>query len=212
MKERFAVARLEELDRIPIAHGLEWRPVRRRFDIRGFGVNAYTAENVGDQVVEEHTEQRYGHEELYVVIRGRATFTLDGEDVDAPAVTFVHLGDPGVRRVAVAQEPGTTVLAIGGIPGKPFRVSAWEAMFAAIPASRAERWDEAIALHEEALRDDPDNGTLLYNLACMEARGGRRLDALLHLQRAVELEPQAAVWARDDSDFAAIRDEPGFPA
>jgi mannose-6-phosphate isomerase-like protein (cupin superfamily) len=208
---RFLVATLDELDTIPIAHGLVWRPIRRRFDLRGFGVNAYTSEEVGGQVVEEHTEERYRHEELYVVVRGRATFTLDGEEVDAPAVTFVHLADPRVRRVATAQTPDATVLALGGRPGEAFRVSAWETIFAAIPATRAERWDEAIRLHEEALREDPGNATLLYNLACMEARGGRHLDALLHLQRAVELDPQTAAWAQRDSDFAAIAREQGFP-
>jgi tetratricopeptide (TPR) repeat protein len=83
-------------------------------------------------------------------------------------------------------------------------------MFAAIPATRAERWDEAIALHEEALRETPDSAPLLYNLACMEARGHRHLDALLHLRRAVELDPKFAEYARTDSDFAAIRREPGF--
>jgi tetratricopeptide (TPR) repeat protein len=85
-------------------------------------------------------------------------------------------------------------------------------MFAAVPAMEAEDWDEAIRLHEEALAEKPDQPALLYNLACMEARGGRRLDALLHLKRAVELEPKWAATAADDSDFASIRDEPGFPA
>jgi tetratricopeptide (TPR) repeat protein len=103
------------------------------------------------------------------------------------------------------------VLAMGGKAGEPFAVSAWEAMFAAVPAAREERWDEAIRIHEEALEEQPDHPALLYNLACMEARAGRRLDALLHLQRSVEIDPAWAEHARKDSDFAAIRSEPGFP-
>ena len=59
---------------------------------RAFGTNAYTAE-VGDEIVEEHTESTYQHEEMYVVVRGRATFTLDGDEIDAPAGTIVHLPD-----------------------------------------------------------------------------------------------------------------------
>jgi tetratricopeptide (TPR) repeat protein len=84
-------------------------------------------------------------------------------------------------------------------------------MFAAVPAAREERWDEAIRIHVDALAERPDHPALLYNLACMEARGGRHLDALLHLKRAVELDPKWGDYARRDSDFAAIRDEPGFP-
>jgi tetratricopeptide (TPR) repeat protein len=104
------------------------------------------------------------------------------------------------------------VLALGGKPGEAHVVSAWEAMFAAVPHSRQENWDEAIRIHVEALVEQPEHPALLYNLACMEARGGRHLDALLHLQRAVELDPKWAGYARKDSDFAAISSEPGFPA
>lgn len=211
MNAPFAVAALDDLDAISISHGLVWRPVRRHFDLRGFGVNAYSADQVGGQVVEDHTEGLYGHEELYVVVRGGATFTLDGTDVDAPAGTVVHLADPHVRRVAVAQTPDAAVLALGGRAGEPFRISAWETSFASIPAMRAERWDEALALYDAALAIQPDDGRLFYNLACTEARAGRHLDALLHLQRAAELEPETARWAQTDSDFAAIRGEPGFP-
>jgi tetratricopeptide (TPR) repeat protein len=185
--------------------------VRRRFDVRAFGVNAYTSEEVGGQVVEEHTESQLGHEEMYVVLRGGATFTLDGEDVDLDAGSLVHIADPEVKRVAVSRDPETVVLALGGKPGEPYTVSAWEAMFAAMPATRRGDWDEAIQLHEEALAERPDHPALLYNLACVEARAGRGVDALAHLRRAVELEPKWAAYARADTDFASIRREPGFP-
>ena len=89
-----------------------------------------------------------------------------------------------MKRVAISREPDTTVLALGGKPGEPYTVSAWEAMFAAMPAARRGDWDEAIRLHHEALAERPDHPALLYNLACMEARAGRSVDALAHLRRA----------------------------
>ena len=119
--------------------------------------------------------------------------------------------DPLLQRGAVAVDKDTVVLGLGGKPGQPHEVSAWEAMFAAVPAANREEWDEAIRIHDEALVERPEHPALLYNLACMEARGGRHLDALLHLQRAVALESKWADYARRDSDFAAIRREPGFP-
>ncbi len=208
----YEIAHVDELDAIPIAHGLVWRPVRKRFDVRALGVNAYTSEAVGGQVVEEHTESQLGHEEIYVVLRGSATFTLDGEEVELAAGSLVHIANPEVRRVAISREPDTVVLALGGKPGEPYAVSAWEAMFAAMPAARRGDWDEAIRLHEDALAERPDHPALLYNLACMEARAGRGVDALAHLRRAIELEPKWAANARTDTDFASIRREPGFPA
>ena len=77
--------RLDEIEPIPVVDGtLLWRPVRRTLDIGAFGINAYVAPKAGDDVVEEHTERSLGHEEVYVVLSGRATFTLDGEALDAP--------------------------------------------------------------------------------------------------------------------------------
>ncbi len=153
--EAWQVTSFDELDSIPIAEGLVWHPVRRRLGISAFGTNAYTAEHAGGQVVEEHDETKAGggaggHEELYVVVRGHATFTLDGETVDAPAGTLVFIRDPKVKRVAIAEEEGTLVLAVGGEAGRAFEVSPWESYFVALPALRAGRWDEAIALLEDA--------------------------------------------------------------
>jgi tetratricopeptide (TPR) repeat protein len=153
-----------------------------------------------------------GHEEIYLVLRGRARFTVDGSDHELAGGQLVFVRDPSLRRGAVALEEETVVLALGGKPGEPYAVSAWEAMFAAVPAAQQKRWDDAIAIHEEALAERPGHPALLFNLACMEAQAGRHLDALLHLQRAVELEPKWRAYARTDSDFAAIRHEPGFPA
>lgn len=206
-----SVAHIDEVDRIEMPDGFVWRPIRRHFDIRAFGVNAYNALEVGGQIVEEHAETQLGHEEIYLVVRGRARFTIDGNDHELSAGQLVFVRDPELRRGAVALDEDTAVLALGGKPGAPYVVSAWEAMFAAVPYSRAENWSEAIRIHVEALAEQPEHPALLYNLACMEARGGRHLDALLHLQRSVELDPKWADYARKDSDFAAIRSEPGFP-
>jgi tetratricopeptide (TPR) repeat protein len=200
------------LDRIELDDGFVWRPVRRHFGIEAFGVNAYSPREAGAQVVEEHSESGLGHEEIYLVLRGRALFTIDGREHELGPGQLVFVRDPALRRGAVGVDEDTLVLAIGGKPGEAYEVSAWEAVFASVPAARAERWDEAIRLHEEALVLRPEEPVLLYNLACMEARGGRHLDALLHLKRAVELEPKWAAVAAKDSDFAAIRIEPGFPA
>jgi len=206
-----SVAHIDELDRIEMADGFVWRPIRRHFDIRAFGVNAYSALEVGGQIVEEHAETQLEHEEIYLVLRGRARFTVDGNDHELAAGQLVFVRDPQLRRGAVALEEDTVVLALGGKPGEAHVVSAWEAMFAAVPYSREENWPEAIRIHVAALVEQPEHPALLYNLACMEARGGRHLDALLHIQRAVELDPKWADYARRDSDFAAIRSEPGFP-
>src|SRR3954453_23271510 len=97
---------------------LVWRPVRHALGTRIVGLGGYTADRAGQIVIEAHTdaEDGMGHEEVYIVLRGRATFTLDGTELDAPAGTFVAVNDPSVHRRAVAAEPRTAVLALGGPP------------------------------------------------------------------------------------------------
>jgi quercetin dioxygenase-like cupin family protein len=200
----FHVAHVSELESIPVgSRGLRWRPIRSRFGIEAFGVNAYTAEP-GEEVVEEHTEQTYGHEELYVVVSGRATFTLDGEDVDAPAGTLVHIPEPAVRRTAVAQVPGTTVLALGAKRGEAYRPSAWELFFRAqhLPA------DEALEVMERAEGYAKDTASYQYNLACYRALAGKRSEAVDAYRRAFELDPDSVRrWSANDSDLDSIRNE-----
>ncbi len=205
------IAHVDELDRIELDDGFVWRPIRRHFGIRAFGVNAYSPREEGSQVVEEHTEDHYGHEEIYLVLRGRALFTVDGNEHELGPGQFVLLSDPSLKRGAVGLTEDTIVLAIGGKPGVPHEPSAWEAMFAAVPASREGDWPEAIRISEEALAEQPDHPGLLYNLACFESRGGRPLQALTHLNRAIELEPKWKEHAAKDADFDPIRREQGFP-
>ena len=107
----------------PPEEGLEWRPVRHHLGIRAFGANAYAGRAPGDLVIEAHAEDE--DEELYVVVRGVARFTVDGETFDAPAGTLVFVTPPS-HRVAHAVEPDTSVLAVGGVPGRANEVSEWE--------------------------------------------------------------------------------------
>ena len=207
----FDVASLDDLERLPVDdEGLTWRPVRRRFDIRAFGSNAYSAERAGQRVVEEHSETG-GHEELYVVVSGRATFTVGGDEVDASAGTLVFVR-PGTRRGAVAAEDGTTVLAVGAPRGIPYEPSRWEIAFAAYAYRRLGDPERGRRLLEDAAAERPDEWQGHYHLACFAALDGRADESLAHLERAVELDAQAARWAATDSDLESVRDDPRFPA
>ena len=202
--KRWESTSLSELESLKGPGTLRWSPVRRRFGITAFGINAYTAAEAGHDVVEEHTEQTLGHEELYAVVAGHARFTLDGEELDAPAGTLVFIGDPSVKRHAQAVAAGTTVLAVGGEPGR-HEPSNWEWFFAAY--ARADEGDLAggLAELEDGLALRPEQPTLLYHLACLKTRAGRLDEARAHLDRAVELDPKLAEWAGTDEDLEPLR-------
>jgi mannose-6-phosphate isomerase-like protein (cupin superfamily) len=201
---RYAVARLDDIEAIPGPGTLTWRPVRAHLGIRAFGTNAYTAQNAGEDVVEPHTENpQLNHEELYFVARGRATFTLDGEEVDAPAGTYVFVPDTSVHRHAVAAEPGTTVLSFGGPP--TFTPSAWEWAFRAGPLVDRDP-ARARAVVEEGLAAHPEAAGLRLWRAKLEARDGRADAALAEMRAALRARPELEGPAREDEDLAPLFD------
>lgn len=203
------VLRLAEIEGIPVLGTLSWKPVRKTLGVTAFGINAYTAANAGDEVVEDHTEVQLGHEEIYFVHAGHAVFTVDGEEVDAPAGTIVYLDDVTQRRHAVATEPGTTVLAVGGVPGRHVP-SPWEFFFPALPAMREGDYDTARRILEANMREC-DAPVMHYQLACLEALAGNRERALDELRVAVDGNERYRAHAQADEDFASIRDDPRFP-
>lgn len=201
--------RLADIEGIPVLGTLVWKPVRRPLGVTAFGINAYTASNAGDEVVEEHSEAQLGHEEIYFVHTGHAVFTVDGEEVDAPAGTIVYLDDPQQRRHAHAKEPGTTVLAIGGVPGV-HEPSAWEFFFPALPAMREGDYATARTLLEAGLAEK-DAPVIHYQLACVEALAGNADRALEEVRIAAEGSERLRAHAQTDEDLASIRDDPRFP-
>jgi hypothetical protein len=213
----YAVAHLDEIDEMDDGR-CPYRPVRHHFGITGFGVTAWTAREAGDRIINEHAESEPdsneesepdSNEELYLVLRGRAVFELDGDRVDAPAGTLVF-ARPGVKRTAFAEEPETTIIALGGTPGKAYEPNGWELWAPLRPlyekGGNAEVADRLRLLVEA----HPQYALLFYNLACCESLTGRTTDAVDHLRHAIEMSGLFRAYAQDDSDLDPIRDEPTF--
>ena len=208
-KPGYEILSIDDLDRYP--GGTDDAPIllalRRRLGFRPFGVNCWVAPAVGGRVIERHYE-RDGVEELYVVVRGRATFALGEETFDAPSGTLVH-ATPGTMREAVAVDEGTVVLALGATPGEAYEPSPWEDFHVAFAARRAGDVSTARALVADALARHPDAWQGQYNAACFEALAGEADAAFTHLRRAVELSPEdIRDFALDDADFAGLRADP----
>jgi tetratricopeptide (TPR) repeat protein len=206
----YAVAHLDEIDEISDGR-CPSRPVRHHFGITSFGVNAWTARDAGDRIINEHdeSEEQDLQEELYLVQRGRATFELDGERVEAPAGTFVF-ARPDVKRTAFAEEPGTTIVALGGTPGKAYEPHGWEIWMPLHRLYESGKYAEAADRGRELIEAHPEYAGPLYNLACCESLAGRTADAIEHLRLAIDRAERFRSFAADDSDFDPIREEPGF--
>jgi tetratricopeptide (TPR) repeat protein len=205
----YKVAHLEDIEEVNDGR-CPWRGVRHHLGIQAFGVNSWTARDAGDRIINEHAEID-DQEELYVVLKGRATFELGDDKVDAPEGTLVF-AEPGIRRTAFAEEAGTTILVFGGWAGKPFEVFGWEVWMPLNALYQAGDYEGAIEKGREVIEAHPQYAGPLYNLACCESLAGHTTEAIEHLRQAVERAERFREFAKGDSDFDPIRDEPGFKA
>jgi len=206
----YSIAQLDEIGELNDGRQ-PWRPVRHHFGISSFGITSWTGREAGDRILNEHDEadEADRSEELYLVLQGRAVFELDGERRDAPAGTFVYV-EPEVKRTAYAEEPGTTIVAVGGVPGKAYEVSGWEVWGPFRPLYEAGEYAAVADRAHELTETQPQYAVPLYNLACCESLAGRKDEALEHLRQAIELMDGMREYAKNDSDLDGIRGEPAF--
>ncbi|HZQ82348.1 MAG TPA: cupin domain-containing protein [Gaiellaceae bacterium] len=209
MSKGYEVLSLDDLGAYPRPQkdGPLLMPLRLRLGVQAFGANCWTAP-VGSLVVPRHEEDS-GHEELYVIVRGRATFTVGEQTFDAPAGTLVHV-EAGVLREAVAEEPDTVVLVAGGTPGKAFEAFGWESVQVAFAEGVAGRVEEGRTALNEAIAGRPGHWSNAYNLACYESRFGDLDAAFAQLREALATAPPEEIggYLEGDDDLARMRDDP----
>jgi hypothetical protein len=190
----YRAIRFDQLEDVPWKPGLTLRPVRSQLGLKAFGAAGFVAKDKGDLVVEPHDETGgRGHQELYVVLRGAARFTLDGEPIDAPAGTLIAV-EPHVHREAVATEPDTAVLAFGGPP--TFQPAGHEYM--ARVRGALDRPDEALTIAEAGLDELPDSPGAKYAMALALTANGDRDAAREHLDAAIAAIPDLRHEAQSD--------------
>jgi hypothetical protein len=206
--DRYRVARLDDIEAIPISGSVSWRPVRGILGVGAFGVACFSATNPGQDLIEPHTESEdgRGHQELYVVLRGAARFTLDKESFDAPAGTLVFVQDPTVHRHAVATEPQAEVLALGGEPG--FRPAGDEWMWR-VRHLLPDRIESAREVVMQGLAEAPDSPGLWYARALLAAAQDDDKHAVRLMEEAIALEPTLLREAQREELFAHLLEHVG---
>lgn len=205
----YEILSIDELDHYPsaAADAPILLPLRRRVGFQPFGVNCWAASAAGAHVIERHDE-RDGDEELYVVVRGHATFTVDGETIPAREGTLIHV-PPDTMREAIADDAGTIVLALGAKSGEAWEPAPWEDFHVAFALRRTGDARAARVLVGAAIAAHPDAWQGRYNAACFEALEGETDAAFAQLERAFELgPPEVRDYVRDDGDFVALRSDP----
>jgi quercetin dioxygenase-like cupin family protein len=209
MSEDYTILTLDAVDTAPHRENTTLIPVRHHLGFQAAGVNAWKADT-GGRLIPPHEEDS-GNEELYVVVSGRATFTVGEEEADATAGTLVFV-PAELFRTAIAKEAGTIVLVVGGTVGEAFYGGGWDSFALADAYRRAGRLDESKAIMEQQIAQRPDHWEPRYNAACLEALSGNSDAALEHLRRAKELDTEGefAQYFREDDDLDSLRADPRF--
>ena len=216
LEKGYVFARLDELEPAPLVapgatdDGRQRFDVRRRLDITSFGIQAFRAPS-GVDVIREHDETllgEAGQEELYVVLNGTAIFEIDGESFEAPAGSLVHV-QPTAKRKATAKDEGTTIMVVGGTPGKAYEPTPEEAA-EAFRAYAAGDYETALAKQLVVVENRPDDPVAHFNSGCFAARAGRSDEAIEHLRRAVEINPRIKELMATDEDLDSIREDQRF--
>jgi tetratricopeptide (TPR) repeat protein len=205
MPPQFEVISLFDAETVMVeSESLRWIPVRRRLGIGAFGINAYRAD-AGEPVIEEHFESP-GHEELYVVLRGRIDFKAGGESVELGPGEAAFIADPDLRRGATAIADESAVLAIGGWRDRAYHPLPWEPLFLADAAFSGRRWQDALEILEREAGEHRENGYVRYRIACCLAQLGRTDDALAELRAALDTRPELRERAAADEFLKPLRE------
>jgi tetratricopeptide (TPR) repeat protein len=216
VEKGYVFAKLEELEQAPLAapdatdEGRRRFDVRRSFDITAFGVQAFSAPS-GVDVIRAHDEMllgEAGQEELYIVLKGAATFEIDGESIEAPEGSMLNV-QPSANRKATAKDGETTILVVGGTPGKayePYPVEASEAF----SAYSAGDYETALAKQRIVLEKRSEDPIVHFNAGCFAARAGLADEAIENLGRAVEINERVKELIATDEDLDSIREDKRF--
>jgi hypothetical protein len=170
-----------------------------------------------------------------VEITGRYhDFSRVSEEADRKEHAFHFCPDCGSQVFYTeAVEPDLVVVSVGSFADPAFppptesgynsRRHQWIGLPDGLVREATVLWDDVRPLYEagdyaaaadrglELAQTHPDP-ELVYNVACCEVRAGRPADAIEHLAQAIEMWEGCREMAQNDSDFDAVRDEPGFAA
>lgn len=216
VEKGYVIARLDELEPAPLVSpdatddGRRRFDVRRLFDIASFGVQAYSAPT-GVDVIRAHDEMllgEAGQEELYIVLQGAATFEIDGETIEAPEGSLVQVR-PTAMRKATAKDDGTTILVVGGTPGKAYEPTPKEAA-EAFAAYNAGDYETALAKQRVVVEKRSGDPVAHFNAGCFAARAGHADEAIEHLRQAVEINERIRELVASDEDLDSIREDQRF--
>jgi mannose-6-phosphate isomerase-like protein (cupin superfamily) len=111
----YEVKRIDDMEAV---YAGSFKRARAELRVEAFGCSVLDLPPNLDQYP-EHDHANDGQQEVYLALRGSGEIEIDGERHPLDPETMVMVG-PGVKRKIFTGDEPMRLLAIGGIPGKPY--------------------------------------------------------------------------------------------
>ena len=111
----YTVKRIEEMEAV---YAGTFRRARAELGVQSFGFQIMDLP-ANLERYPEHDHADEGQEEVFLALRGSGHIDIDGERVELDPETVVRVG-PAARRKIYTGSEGMRLLALGGVPGKPY--------------------------------------------------------------------------------------------
>jgi uncharacterized cupin superfamily protein len=118
-----SVRHRDDFERMAGSGGCTWILARRALGTSAFGYNLVEIEPGG--ALPEHDESASGQVEVYFVLDGEATVSIDGVERAAPAGTFASIEPGSARTLSNRSEAPVTALLIGVVPSEGYEPPGW---------------------------------------------------------------------------------------
>jgi mannose-6-phosphate isomerase-like protein (cupin superfamily) len=128
----FTVAKIDDME---AAFRGAFKRARATLGVSSFGMQVMDLPPNLEQFP-EHDHAEEGQEEVYVTLRGRGEIEIDGERLSLDPETIVRVG-PGAKRTFYTGDEPMRVLALGGVPGKPYEAPEVSELGAPDPMARS---------------------------------------------------------------------------
>ncbi|HYP47634.1 MAG TPA: hypothetical protein VEQ61_03250 [Thermoleophilaceae bacterium] len=114
----FTIKRIDDMDAAFLG---SFKRARAELGVTSFGIQVIDFPPNAPDVYPEHDHADEGQEEVFLLLRGSGELVIDGERHALDTETLVRVG-PAARRKLVSGPEGMRVLALGGLPGKPYEI------------------------------------------------------------------------------------------
>ncbi len=111
-------AKVSHVDEFVGMHGGIFQPIGSTLGVTAFGVNLESFPQ-GHDGYPEHDHAKDGQEEVYYVISGRATLTIEDQPHELRPGSVAYVPS-GTKRRFTTPDSAVQLIAIGGAPDKPF--------------------------------------------------------------------------------------------